>query len=322
MPKFLWRTDVHISDKTPGMRKDDWTQTVLGKLRQVYELGKIHQVHAILDGGDFFDIKSPAQNSHALIRAVAEQHHEYNIPVWANVGNHDCVYGDYSYLPQQPLGVLYATGVFNRLYDQYELVHEGVRIVGVPYHGVKYDLERFKKIQRGSEKCLIVVAHLLASPGGGTMFEAEDVIKYQDLSGVCPSADAFFFGHWHKDQGTIQLPSGQWVCNVGSLTRGSLNQDNFERTPKAVLIDYQDSTGLVLTEIPLQVTPSVEVFNVEKANRQDVRQAIIDTFADNLKSSLQSALSVDLEDVVRLLPEVDPQVRERALFYLQKHREG
>jgi predicted MPP superfamily phosphohydrolase len=117
MITLVWRTDVHLSDHTPRSRTDNWTETVLRKLTAVGDIARNAGAHAVIDGGDFFDLKAPGRNSHALIQRVMAVHRGYPCPVYANVGNHDCVYGDYSYLPQQPLGVLYEAGTFRRLYE-------------------------------------------------------------------------------------------------------------------------------------------------------------------------------------------------------------
>lgn len=197
-PTLVWRTDVHLSDRTPRSRKDDWTETVLEKLRQVGQIAREVDACAVLDGGDFFDVKSPQRNSHALVRATAEVHKAYPCPVYANVGNHDCVYGDIEFLPQQPLGVLFATGIFQRLYNEHEAVFEQdgvkVRVVGIPYHGTKYDLSRFANLKKGDEDHLVVIGHQLASPAGGAMFEGEDIIKYADLMGLPASTFCFLPG--------------------------------------------------------------------------------------------------------------------------------
>ena len=197
MIKLVWRTDVHLSDKAPASRKDDWTETVFNKLVQTKIVAEKLGAQGVLDGGDFFHVKSPGRNSHSLIRRVAELHKSFPCPVYCTPGNHDCVYGDYTYLHQQPLGVLYAAGVFKPLYDEHEAVFIDpasgvkVRVVGVPYHGTQYEMSRFFNITKGDEDYLVVVAHVLASVKGGTMFEGEDIISYHDLMGV--PADAFCF---------------------------------------------------------------------------------------------------------------------------------
>jgi len=232
MVRLVWRTDVHLSDTSPASRKDDWADTVLGKLKQVGMVADRLRAAAVLDGGDFFHVKSPGRNTHDLVRRVADLHQGYSCPVYANVGNHDCVYGDYAFLDQQPLGVLFATGVFGRCYDDFEVffgpadtttsevraypftkkdgwlkgnpftlrdTHQVgnipvVRVVGIPYHGTTYDHLRFRNIKKGEEDHLVCMAHVLASEKGGTMFEGEDIIKYASLVDLDPDVWCFLPG--------------------------------------------------------------------------------------------------------------------------------
>jgi len=317
---LVWRTDVHLSDRTPRSRKDNWTQTVLGKLRQVGRIAREVKADAVLDGGDFFDVKSPQRNSHALVRATAEVHKDYPCPVYANVGNHDCVYGDYAFLPQQPLGVLFATSVFKPCFDYNEaefvdpLTATWVRVVGVPYHGTNYDLDRIAKIRKGEEDFLVVMCHMLASPTGGSMFEGEDIIRYSDLRGH--DADVFCFGHWHRDQGIVENGYGQYIVNVGSLTRGSLSQDDMTREPCAVVMTFDKLAGVTFDRRNLEVTPAAEVFDVEARERQEERSSAVETFVNSIKDTLTGTTGTPLPDLIRQLG-VDDTVREAALLYLE-----
>jgi DNA repair exonuclease SbcCD nuclease subunit len=322
MTKIIWRTDVHLSDRTPRSRTDVWRETVTGKLRQVGEIARAAGADAVIDGGDFFDIKSPGRNPHDLVREVADIHEQYPCPVYANVGNHDCVYGDYEYLPQQPLGVLFATGVFKRLYDEHELVIEKdgvkVRVVGVPYHGTSYDLSRLD-VKKGDEDFLVMACHMLASPKGGTMFENEDIVAYGDLAEL--DADVWMFGHWHKDQGVTEIAPGKWVVNTGSMTRGALVQDDMDRKPCAVELRFggacPSDTPLEIIRHDLEITPAVEVFDVEGRARAEMRESVMDDFVTKLKETLVLDGSEDsLGDAIRTA-EVPDSVRERALVYLE-----
>lgn len=317
---LVWRTDVHLSDRTPRSRKDNWTDTIIGKLRQVGNIAREVQADAVLDGGDFFDIKSPQRNSHSLVRATAEVHRAYPCPVYANVGNHDCVYGDYAFLPQQPLGVLFATGVFRPCYNEHEVeftdkaTGTSVRVVGVPYHGTKYDLNRIANIKKGEEDYLVIMCHMLASPTGGTMFEGEDIIRYSDLAGH--SADVFCFGHWHKDQGIQEVGYQQYVVNVGSLSRGSLSQDDMERKPACVVMQF-DKEGISFDTRRLEVSPASEVFDVEARIRQEERATAVDQFVDSIKATLSGTETTPLADVIRQM-DVPDGVREAAILYLEQ----
>ena len=315
---LVWRTDVHLSDRAPSSRTDDWADAVFDKLGQVRDLAREVGAAAIIDGGDFFHIKSPGRNSHALVNRTAEHHSTYPCPVYCTPGNHDSVYGDYAFLPQQPLGVLYSTGVYKRLYDEHEAVftHDGitVRVVGIPYHGTTYDMERFTSIVKGDEDILICVAHVLASHKGGTMFEGEDIIKYADLVDTAP--DVYLFGHWHKDQGVEEIGGKQFV-NIGSLTRGALSQDNMDRIPSAAVLRCTDK-GVEIEVVPLNVRPAEDVFDVEGRARQVKRQVEMDSFVEAIREALQPTEGEQtLTEAVAGMSDVPNEIRERALAYLE-----
>lgn len=316
--KLVWRTDVHISDRGPISRKDDWASTVLDKLQQVSDIARERGAHAVIDGGDFFHEKSPKKCSHELIRRIVEVHEKYPCPVWANVGNHDCIRGDIANLPKQPLEVLFSTGVFKRNYDEHEAIFEEngvkVRVVGVPYHGTTYDLDRLLNIERKDEDWLFVSAHLLASQAGGSMFGAEDIVAYKDL--VTGTADLYAFGHWHSDQGVTRISEDTQVINVGSLTRGSLSDDNMKRRPKVVCIEFTKDE-IILEPIELKIKPPEEVFDLEGRVREESRSMVVENFVESIKKTLASDTKKPLEDIVEDL-KVSDDVREVALQYLEE----
>lgn len=328
---LVWRTDVHASDKGPSSRldSDQWLDVVSDKLLQVAQIARQENALAVIDGGDFFDKKSPSRNSHRLVRKIAEVHRQYPCPVYANVGNHDCVHGDIRFLPQQPLEVLFATGVFNRLYDAHEVTFTRggatVRVVGVPYHGTSYDLSRLA-VKKGDEDYLVVAAHLLASRSGGAMFDGEDIVPYSKLEGL--DADIFAFGHWHKDQGVREIADGKWVVNVGSLTRGSLSEDNIDRQPACAVFRFPPE-GVQIEVRRLHITPAREVFDFKARAKKEVKTKREEEFAERISALIErSDNKVSLFEVLSSMTagdlgeeegEVIPaEVREKARLYLER----
>jgi DNA repair exonuclease SbcCD nuclease subunit len=290
----------------------------MGKLVQVGEVAREVGAAGVLDGGDFFHIKSPGRNAHRTILKVATVHKAYPCPTYGNIGNHDCKYGDYSHLPEQPLGVLFETEVFQRCYDEHEVMLEGdgltVRVVGIPYHGTEYDWDRFTNIKKGDEDYLVVMAHVLASPKGGTMFEGEDIIKYADLAGL--DADVFCFGHWHKDQGVTQL-GDKWIVNIGSLSRGALNQDDLTRIPSVAVISFTGQ-GVDVIQRPLDVAPAGEVFDLDKRARRKVKDMTMGAFVDTIQATLAEGAKKPIEDTIREMPGVPDEVKERGILYWEQ----
>lgn len=315
MIRLVYRTDVHLAVQAPQSRTDDWATTVMDKLDQVGEIAREVQAQAILDNGDFFHIKMPSRTTHELVRRVAAAHAGY-VPVYANVGNHDCKYGDYTFLHESPLGVLFDTGVFRRCYDQHEVLFEvdglKVRVVGVPYHGKKYDRNRLTAIVKGDEDYLVVMAHLLASQGGGEMFGSEDIISYSDLVNLDP--DLWCFGHWHKNQGVTRV-GGKVIVNIGSLTRGALTEDEVNRIPECAVLSFTKA-GIEVDQRPLKVQPASEVFDLVGRTRQEARAMTVDAFVESVRTTLTARPSESLFDQVRAMDAPD-EVKERIIGYLE-----
>jgi len=319
---LIWRTDAHLADTAPQSRTDDWAAAILDKVSQTTEIALDEQAQAILDGGDFFHIKSPVRNTHRLVQRVAEVH-TGGVPVYANVGNHDVKYGSMEYLDESPLGVLLKTRTFLPLFDEHEAIfhlNEGdktvlrVRVVGIPYHGTEYDLNRFHSITKGDEDFLVVVAHCLASSEGGEFFGAEDVLKYSDLANLDP--DVWCFGHWHKNQGITEIAKGKWVVNIGSLSRGALVEDDLKRTPSCAILRFDQGGKIDITERKLKVGKAKDVFDIDGRVRAEARQMNIETFVEGLRAVLTQQDNVSLKETILGMDGIEDEVRERAINYL------
>jgi len=182
---FIYRTDVHASDKNPASWKGDYLAEIWSSLEEIGQIAKAHKVAAVLDGGDYFHIKTASRNSHSLVIRTTKIHSEYSCPVYCVEGNHDLFYNNLDSIDQQPLGVLYATKVFQHLRE--EVFREGalqVRVVGVPY-SLTRSLEDLLAIQKQpGDNFLVAVVHSLATeapPSKVEGFFKEPVFRYGDL---------------------------------------------------------------------------------------------------------------------------------------------
>lgn len=318
---FVFRTDVHVADKSPDSWKGDYPAEIWSNLEQIGELAAKHEADAVLDGGDFFHVKSPTRNSHGLVATVARLHAKYPCPVFSIEGNHDITYNNLDSLDRQPLGVLYDTGVFRHLREEV-FARDGiqVRVVGVPYVPDR-GLEFFRTLKKQpGDTYLIAVVHALAGldpPAHVEDFFGEAVFRYRDLV-LEGGPDVYCFGHWHRDQGIEQV-QGRWFINQGAVSRGALVRENLERTPKVALITA-DATGVRVTSVPLRVAPASEVFDVERKERRDQEGEVIERFVRRLEEDIKFDPSASIEDSVAGL-DFAPEVRNLALQYLEKARE-
>ena len=316
--KFIVRTDCHLSDKAPTSRVDDYLNTCLDKIKQIGRLAEKHSATAIIDNGDFFDSTVAKNNSHEMVRKVIETHRDYYpCPVYENPGNHDFPYKNLKYIKRMPLGVLFSAGVFQRLTDQvFEENGLKVRVVGLPYKS-DFAPEDFL-IDREDEDVLICAAHTYASLNGGPIFDGNDqALSYHDLS-ECPP-DFFIFGHWHIDQG-IQHVNGKGFMNLGSMTRGSLVQDNLDRIPRVGVLEVRKNEDGIISinaeAVELDVEPANEIFDLEKHERLEQEERDINQFVSSLKMASMEDQD-DIFEVIGSLAEFQDDVKSTAIKYLR-----
>lgn len=317
---FIFRTDVHAADKSPVSWKGNYTAEIFESLRQVGALAVLHKVNGVLDGGDFFHVKTPIRNSHGLIYATGRLHQKYPCPVYSIEGNHDLMGNNLETIENQPLGVLYVTGVFQHLREQvFESEGLRVRVVGVPYSPSR-DLSEIQALRKQpGDDYLVAIVHALAAedpPAHVEEFFGEPVFRYSSLI-FEGGPDVFCFGHWHKDQGIVEL-EGRHFVNQGALSRGALTKENTERTPKVSLIEFTKE-GIKTTAIPLDVAPPEEVYDFDRKDRQEKESIVITQFVEQLEADMQIDHTQDVEVNVRSL-NFAPEVRDRALAYLERAR--
>jgi len=320
MANIIFRTDVHACDRNPASWKGDYPGEIWSNLEQIGKLARDEKAIAVLDGGDFFHTKAASRNSHALVAKTAEIHAAYPCPVWAVPGNHDIAYSNLETLERQPLGVLYASGVFKRLGEVTFPGERVVRVVGVPY-STSLKLEDLLAIQKTGDEILIAVVHALAAENPPSHVDDlfnETVFRYGDMVSE-NGPDCWLFGHWHKDQG-ITIIDGKHFVNLGAISRGALIKDNLDRIPKVAIIRI-DEHGLGVEPFSLAVAPATEVFDIEAKQRREQEQDNIDQFVLRLQNDTVLDPSRAIADNVRALDFAD-DVRSLALDYLEKAREG
>jgi exonuclease SbcD len=317
--KLLFRTDVHVADHAPAAWKADYRAEILDCLKQIGKLAADIGAECVLDGGDFFHVKAASRTSHGLMVQVAEIHRDYPCPVYAVVGNHDISYNNIETIDRQPLGVLFAAGLFRPL-DSVSMCG-GVRIVGVPYSPTRTleDLTAIRK--QPGDRVLVAVVHALATENPDRSVDelfGEPVFRYSDL--IMPDGpDVWMFGHWHRDQGAMRV-KGKWFVNPGSVSRGSLVQDNLTRVPKVAVIDVDEDTYEITVElVELNVLPADHVFDLERKERLEAESDEISNFVGKLRETALGDSTASIEDYLSTL-DFAKDVRDTALEYLERAR--
>lgn len=307
MFKALTFTDIHLADKNPSSRIDDYMGSILDKLEQARDICIERKIDVALCGGDIFHIKTPTKNSHYLVSKTIEVFKSFPCPVYSIYGNHDLRQDNITTLAKQPFYTLVKSGALKYLHD--ELLCDGaVRIFGMDYCSFPNE-EEFSKENKG-EKIQICVAHVNASSTFSDLF-GEKVYRYQDLETTSP--DVFVFGHYHPDQG-IEIRNGKHFINVGSLSRGSLKKDELSRIPQLGYIEISDDFKITTSKIPLNVLQADKIFDLELKNKEEKENEEIEKFITEMKDKITVTKTDDVGEKIRSL-NFEKTIIDRAMYY-------
>jgi len=317
---FIFRTDVHLSDRSPASWKADYQAEIWDSLEQIGELARKYKADAVLDGGDYFHVKAATRNSHNIVAQTAATHKGYPCPTFHVPGNHDIAYNNLETMDRQPLGVLYSAGVFQRLGGPVFMTMDGlkVRLVGVPY-SPKRTLDDLRGLKKEPGEVMIALVHALAAenpPAHVEDFFGDPVFRYGDLASD-EGPDVWCFGHWHRAQGIVQV-KGRHFVNPGAVSRGALVRENLERTPQVALIEVTPD-GVSVGTIPLRVAPAADVFDLERKERRESESRVIEAFVEHLQEGVDTDPSTSVEDTIEAL-DFAGDVRSLALDYLRRAR--
>jgi len=105
--------------------------------------------------------------------------------------------------------------------------------------------------------------------------------------------------------------------NIGSLTRGSLSQDDVARIPSVARLVFSPE-GIEATKIPVRHAPASEVFDMATRDQIELRASMIEEFVDHLQTVLSPSAQTSLRDAVRNLPGVPDEVKEQAVLYIER----
>jgi DNA repair exonuclease SbcCD nuclease subunit len=308
--KILTFTDIHLADKNPNARIDNYRDAILNKLEQARDIAEARKVDLALCGGDVFHLKAPSKNSHYLVAKTIEIFKSFPCPIYSVYGNHDISQDNINNLPKQPFFTLLKSKALHYLNDEF-FDNGNIRVYGMDYL-VDPDYSDFSRKNQG-EKIQICVAHVNASSKFDDLF-GERVYTYQKLKNESP--DAFVFGHYHPDQ-DIEIHNDKFFINVGSLSRGSLKKDELTRTPNLGYIEIDDNYQITCEKIPLNCLLAEEIFDLDKKANQDKEQKEIEKFINEMKNSLKVEESDDISEKINSM-KFEKKIKDKAIYFLDK----
>jgi DNA repair exonuclease SbcCD nuclease subunit len=279
--------------------------------------------------GDLFNLKNPSKNPHSLVRELIELFRSFKCPVYMIPGNHDLTADRLESLKEQPLGVLFASGSVINL-SQEEIKKDGKRVslVGIPYMD---DLDVSSITFPPKDDCLaqLCVMHVYAGPEKGKLFK-ERLYGYDELATM--GADIYVIGHYHVDQGITEIDNKIFI-NLGSISRGTIAEENINHKPKIGIIKISEIDGkpsIKAESMLLKVKSVNEIFDLVKRDEEKRESEEIQKYVDKLAEKLIFNLSPispandnkeNMNDIIEGM-NITQIIKNKVLYYLQEAAAG
>jgi predicted phosphodiesterase len=286
--------DVHLADRPPSVRTEDYADLIIGKLRFSVQTAIEEKVDALILAGDVFHIKRPDRTSHALVQRALDTFTEAQkagIEVMAVPGNHDMQHDRLDSLEKQPLGVLFKSGV-KPLMGR----HPHLPVHGIPYLQDWGDLHGWLGTdetvgQSPIDTRTLVVTHApIMPPGRSAPFEYIDATHWANAQG----AGRLYYGHIHDTHGAFRAgDEGLGFCNQGALSRGSLHESDLQRKPAITLYDTDGDEESCWRRIEVPHRPASEVYTLTQVRSAEHNREQMSEFIRRIGSVSINTISIE-----------------------------
>jgi len=268
--KLLLTGDLHLTDKSPKKRTDDFVKAQNTKMMQIIDIYKAQKCYAIIQPGDLFD-------SHKASDFI-KQHwikifKKYKVSLFCVFGQHDLRYHT-SNIDNTPIRVMNRAGNVYILKSTPASSDFKIHIYGQSW------FENTPKIKDSSRFNILVVHKQFYTSKldwptqdvDGT--NATSFLKKHPFDLIVAGDNHRFFRATYK---------GRQLINLGSLMRTKIDQD--KHNPRIAIFDTETKK---LKLIKLDVKPFEKVFDMAKEKEEEERSESLQTFIEEIKSSKKS----------------------------------
>jgi DNA repair exonuclease SbcCD nuclease subunit len=310
--------DIHARDTSPANRHPGYLDEIIDLLTQAATIQSNEGIECVVLAGDIFDFKRPGATSHATIIRLIHTLRLFTNP-YVVTGNHDIRNDRLDSLDSQPLGVLIAANVLTPL-DGWEEEH-GWPIFGLPWLQDWMDpnarRDALEDWREGAGDNALIVTHAPIYPPAmqsSQMFDLVPTHGPNSLSEAMDNTGHVYYGHIHEDHG-IFTDDGVTYCNVGALSRGSLNEHNTSRAIQVAVWDEDNG----FTTRTLDYQPADSIFKIATVLDSKAEAKSLDEFLSAVGSAtLDISSTASAIDYIHTRTDVEPRIRNRAIHILEE----
>ena len=311
--KLLFFTDLHMAERPPTARTDEYADNLFAKLNEIRQIAQVEDVDLTIFGGDMFHWMKPNETSHRLVQLMIDALRDWEIV--GILGNH-CVGPDgLESLRRQPVGVLErALPTFELLTGDRLKGENGGLVIQLSAAPWTPDIDVGDRSEYGLQRMggvdfAVKITHgMLMPPGGGWPFDATAFDEI-DTEGM----DVCLCGHTHWRVGPMVV-KGTLFVSPGAVARTSRSEAN--RNPSVAIVTLERDCAPVAEYHELKsARAGPDVFTPEVSEGAPVGAA----FEGYVAALEQGMDELSVEAAMATLSEgADPTVTKRTWQYLEE----
>lgn len=270
--KLLCCGDLHLTDKTPSNRVDDYAETVLRKLRFVFETARNEGCEAILQPGDLFDGPTP---SYYFFSEIVFLFNEFDdIAFICCFGQHDM-----RYRQKENTAIHALTGScphFHLITNKYDDVTRG----GIHFYAAGFG-EEVPSIMDKKDFNILITHRMIVKEKiwfGQTEYEYAGAFLKNNKFDLIVSGDNHQYliaNDKHK----------RWLFNCGSMMRSTIAQ--VDHKPSMIVFDTENIDDWYNVDFPIEEN----VFDLEMIDKQKEVNEKLDAFVSGLSEHKEMGMS-------------------------------
>lgn len=306
MSKFIVYTDFHMTGKNPVHRTDDFSSSLINKIKEVYSLVDTYKVDFVLFLGDFFN--NHRMYRYDILNELIDVISSCSVTTYAIIGQHDLV-------GCNPESYKSSTLCFMEKHcDKYKTIEDKLELDDVVFyasHNYCNFMESFNIPIVRKKKSILLAHHLITHEK--LMFHTYITSEFLPCK-----YSAIFFGDAHVGMEPYYDNNDTLVWNPGSLARLTISDIN--RDVKCGIVNVESGKRVEVEEYKLiSALPGNDVFaksiieQVKKSPEMLDKNKFIDSIMD-----LEST-SVDIIDYVLKIGS-QKNVDKNVLNYIESKR--
>lgn len=251
--RLVFIGDVHLEDKKPPTRLDDYTLSVAKKIDWILGWCRENSVDKIIFLGDIFSKKEPGgRSTNMLIKIFKKHYSKPNAPdLFVTIGNHDTS-NDHDNIKSSTLWALIEIGYLKKTeYDPDSRI-------AFKHNSVHIDTE-LKNNGLSHPEALIWSVHASIAPIAYKKYQ----VDFSSLN-ISGPAKLIVCGHIH-DFYKSKREDGRALINPGNIGRAHFSSHTKDNPVQILVVDHNGSKIEKVTYVPVEIAePYDKVFDMEK----------------------------------------------------------